>query len=112
MGSMIYGASTEYTFDDRLLSHLKIAIVSKLRLGDSFLLNWSVSADEGSGRMSLWMSPSVPLQFHFKGSKAPELNRVWLEALERSSHSLRGMIVMSEKEAEEYVKAAGRAVAP
>ncbi len=112
MGSLVYGANTEYAFEDRLLAHLKIAIIGKLRVNDSFLLNWSIPASEGSGRVSLWMSPGIPLQFHFKGSRAPELNRIWLEAMERSSHSLRGMIVMGEQEAEDYIKAAGRATAP
>ncbi len=112
MGSLVYGANTEYGFDDRVLAHLKIAIIAKLRVNDAFLLNWTVPASEGSGRVSLWMSAGIPLQFHFKGSKAPELNRTWLEAMERSSHSMRGMVVMSESEAEDYIKAAGRATAP
>jgi len=112
MGSLIYGASTEYSFEDRLLAHLKLAIIAKLRVGDSFLLNWSIPASSGSGRISLWMSPAVPLQFHFKGSKAPDVNRIWLEALERSSHSIRGMVVMEEAEAVGYIREAGHATPP
>lgn len=107
MGYLIYGSGTDYEFDDRVLAHLKIAIVAKLRLQESFLINWSVPSDAGSGRISLWISPAVPLQFRFAGSKPPELNRVWLDALARSSHGIRGMVVMGEDEAIEYLKAAG-----
>lgn len=107
MGYLIYGGGAEYEFDDRVLAHLKIAIVAKLRLQESFLINWTIPASQGSGRASLWMSPGVPLQFRFSGSKPPELNRVWLDALARSSHGIRGMVVMGEPEAEEYLRAAG-----
>ena len=103
MGFLIYGSGAEYEIDDRTLSHLKIAIVAKLRLQESFLINWTVPPEEGSGRVSLWLSPAVPLQFRFSGSKPPELNRVWLEALALSSHGTRGMVVMPESEAEGFL---------
>ena len=100
MGYLIYGAGTEYEIEDRALAHLKMAVVSKLRLQESFLLNWSLSPADGSGRVSLWLSPSIPLQFRFSGSKAPELNRVWLQALTHSAHGTRGMVLVREEEAE------------
>ena len=90
-----------------MLAHLKIAIVAKLRMQESFLVNWTVPAERGSGRVSLWISPAIPLQFRFTGSKPPELNRAWLDAMARSSHGARGMVVMGEHEAVEYLKAAG-----
>ena len=105
MGHLIYGSGAEYEIDDRTLSHLKIAILSKLRLQESFLLNWTIDASRGSGRVSLWLSPAVPLQFRFSESRPPELNRVWLEALARSSHSTRGMMLMTEDEAADYLAA-------
>jgi len=107
VGYLIYGTGAEYEIEDRVLAHLKIAIVGKLRLQEPFLLNWTIPGDQGSGRMSLWISPSIPLQFRFSGSKPPELNRVWLDALSRSSHGVRGMVIMAEHEAAAYLKAAG-----
>lgn len=107
MGYLVYGSGTEYEFDDRVLAHLKIALVAKLRLQESFLLNWVVPSDRGSGRVSVWISPGIPLQFHFSGSKPPELNKVWLDALARSSHGIRGMVVLREEDAQEYLNSAG-----
>jgi len=104
MGYLIYGAGAEYEIEDRVLAHLKIAVVAKLRLQESFLLNWSLSPSDGSGRVSLWLSPSVPLQFRFSGSKPPELNRLWLQALAHSAHSGRGMILMAEDEVDSYLE--------
>lgn len=107
MGYLIYGSAVEYELDDRVLAHLKIAIVAKLRLQESFLVNWTVPPELGSGRVSVWMNPGVQLQFRFSSGQAPELNKVWLDALARSAHGLRGMIVMTEDEAPDYLKTAG-----
>ena len=107
MGHLVYGHGAEYEVEDRALAHLKIALVAKLRLQESFLVNWSIPAAQGSGRVSLWIAPSIPLEFRFSGSKPPELNRVWLDALSRSSHGVRGMVLMNEDEAAGYLKAAG-----
>jgi hypothetical protein len=103
VGYLIYGPGAEYEIADRELAHLKIAIVAKLRLQESFLLNWSLSPSDGSGRVSLWLSPAIPLQFRFSGSKPPELNRNWLQALAHSAHGSRGMVLMAETEAESYM---------
>lgn len=111
MGYLIYGSATEYEFDDRVLAHLKIAIAAKLRLQDSFLLNWVVAPERGSGRVSVWIATGIPLQFRFVETTPPELNRSWLDALARSAHGMRGMVVMDETEAEEYLSSAGSATA-
>lgn len=103
MGYLVYGAGAEYEIDDRTLAHLKIAVISKLRRQESFLLNWAVGVDDGSGRVSLWLSPAIPLQFRFFGNRPPALNQDWLTALARSAHSSRGMILMGEDEAATYL---------
>jgi hypothetical protein len=103
LGYLIYGAGTEYAIEDRLLAHLKMTIAAKLRLQESFLLSWKIPVESGSGRIELWMSPSIPVQFRFSESQPPELNRAWLEALALSSHSARGMRVMSEGEASRFL---------
>ncbi|WP_437440952.1 DUF7882 family protein [Rathayibacter oskolensis] len=53
------------------LAHVKLALTAKLRRQESFLLSWPIAADQGSGRMSLWMAPTLPLQFQFSGSRPP-----------------------------------------
>ncbi|AYG03576.1 hypothetical protein D7I44_08550 [Gryllotalpicola protaetiae] len=111
MGTLTY-AGFDYRIEDRLLAHLKIAIAAKLRVGEAFLLNWQIPVDEGSGRVSLWISPDIPLSFRFSGSKPPEMNRRWLDALARSAHGIRGMVVMNEDQAAEYVAKAGSPAAP
>lgn len=103
MGFLIY-AGVDYEIEDRTLAHLKAAVGHRLRMQESFFISWLVPVEKGSGRISLWVSPSVPIVFRFAGSRAPELNPVWLEALRTLSHTSRGMLVLTEAEAEAYMK--------
>lgn len=96
----MYGFGTEYEIDDRTLAHLKVVIAAKLRRQENFFLSWTNEPEAGSGRISLWLSPSIPLQFRFYGSRQPQLNRAWLEVLTDLSHTARGLIIVSEAEAE------------
>jgi hypothetical protein len=103
MGILIYGGSQQYRFDDRVLSHLKIAISTKLRMHDGFLVSWQIPADEGAGRVSLWVSPAIPIQYVFENTTPPQLNREWLDAMMSSAASARGMIVMPEDQVAGYL---------
>ncbi len=103
MGTLIYGASERYEFDDRLLAHIKMAMIVKLRRRESFLMNWSLPQEHGSGRMSLWMSPFIQLQFRFSGGRAPVLNRAWVEALTMTAHRTGGMEIMAEADAAQFI---------
>lgn len=104
MGYLIYGAGAEYEIEDRALAHLKIAVGQKLRRQESFFVSWSNTLEQGSGRISLWVSPSIPLIFRFAGSRAPELNPIWLGVLRDLAHTPRGMVLLTESEAEAYAK--------
>ncbi|WRS30634.1 hypothetical protein U6G28_02795 [Actinomycetaceae bacterium MB13-C1-2] len=103
MGFLIYGGTQEYEFDDRTLAHLKVVLTMKLRLQESFLVSWINPAERGGGRFSIWLSPSIPLAFRFVGGRAPELNRDWIEALTETSNGSRGLVVLSESEAQQYL---------
>ena len=94
MGALIYDGN-EVEFDDRLLAHLHVVIMQKLRRGESFSLSWRERHDTG-GRSALWLHPSIPLYFRFAGSKPPALNREWVQALVLASNSSQGLVVMPE----------------
>jgi hypothetical protein len=95
MGTLIYdGQAIE--FDDRLLAHLQIVIVQKLTRRESFLMSWLNAVSIGDGRTSIWLDHTIPLRFHFLGSRTPEINRDWLERLTGSAASSTGLIVYGE----------------
>jgi len=95
VGKLIYGSmATSVDIDDRVLSHLRIAVMTKLRRGEPFMFD--VEMGEGLGRRSLWIHPSVPLQFHFHGSRGPRINRAWVEALLQTAGSPGGLTLVPE----------------
>lgn len=115
MGRLVYADQSSFDIDDRTLSHLKLAVSAKLRRGESFTLNWVVPAQNGSGRVALWLSASIPLQFQFSASVPDPVNRTWLEALMTSAWGGEGMTLMPEEDASEYLarsRSASRSSAP
>lgn len=102
MGTLIYGGNSRHEFDDRVLSHLKIALVLKLREEASFFLSWQLAPEEGNGRASILISRDIPLEFRFSGGRQPETNPEWIEVLLELSRSPRGLVLLSETEAAAY----------
>jgi hypothetical protein len=94
MGKLIYGNDSSIVLDDRLLAHLKVAVIAKLRRDEKFSLSWM--HDDGGGRSTIWVHPGIPLRFQFDGSRAPVLNRAWVEALVMSANSTGGLQLVPE----------------
>ncbi|MBT2516737.1 hypothetical protein J7E29_04770 [Streptomyces sp. ISL-90] len=98
MGTLYYGDSgTPIGIEDRALAHLKIAVTTKLRRGESFTLSWQHADDQPRGRSTLWLHPSIPLRFVFDEPEAPELSRSWVEDLMRSANSTGGIQLVPEQ---------------
>ncbi|MFF2493964.1 ATP-dependent DNA ligase [Agromyces sp. NPDC058064] len=104
MGKLIYNSSTrELDIDDRTLAHLRIAILNKLRRSESFAMTWEHGVENGSGRTTLWLNESIPLQFVFSGNRPPTLNRLWIEQLLLTANSTSGLHLVPEPaETEEF----------
>ena len=94
VGTLFYGDSgTPVDIDDRALAHLKVAITTKLRRGESFMFSWRHDSGEPRGRSSLWLHPAIPLRFVFEEVEAPELSREWIEELMRSANATGGIVM-------------------
>lgn len=97
VGTLYYGDSgTPIGIEDRALAHLKVAITTKLRRGESFTLSWRHGDDQPRGRSTLWLHPSIPLRFVFDEPETPELSRPWIEDLMRSANSTGGIQLVPE----------------
>ncbi|MFF1876098.1 hypothetical protein [Kitasatospora herbaricolor] len=96
MGTLTYGGTTSYDFDDRTLLHLQLAIASKLRRHESFLLTWQRDQDASGGRLSIWLDRAIPLVFEFTSNDRPRLNPQWIERLVSTSHRPSGMALTAE----------------
>ncbi|MDJ0337515.1 ATP-dependent DNA ligase [Cryobacterium sp. PH31-O1] len=98
MGSLTYDRVV-VEFEDRMLAHLQLVIIQKLRRGESFLLSWRDAAVVGDGRSSAWLHPAIPLYFKFAGGHAPTINANWVAQLTRSANSSQGLVVTAEESA-------------
>ncbi|KAA9150073.1 ATP-dependent DNA ligase [Microbacterium lushaniae] len=95
MGKLIYtGLGYSFDIEDRALAHLRVIFMNKLRRGEPFLFHHT--AGDGSGTRSSWIHPSIPVVFHFYGSRAPVLNRRWVEDLMREANGPHGLTVVPE----------------
>lgn len=101
MGTLIYDGADGFTFDDRVLAHLQAVIATKLRRREGFLLLW---ADRTAGSAptlrSIWLDPSISIQFVFAHPKLPELNREWLAILTEKANGNAGLMLDDELRAE------------
>lgn len=99
VGRFIYDTNANSVdIEDRTLAHLRIVVMNKLRRGEPFMFD--VEMGDGSGRRSFWVHPSVPLQFHFYGSRHPAINRAWVEALMAAASGPSGMVIVPEPPAD------------
>ncbi|WP_210508920.1 ATP-dependent DNA ligase [Naasia sp. SYSU D00057] len=98
MGKLIYGTDAGIDIEDRVLAHLQVVILSKMRRSESFAFSWEYGREAGSGRTTIWVHPSMNLRFRYNGSRAPELNRAWLEELSVLANSANGLRLIPEPE--------------
>jgi len=95
MGTLFY-AGEAIPMDDRTLAHLKVAVVTKLRRGESFTLSWTHPDDGHGGRTTIWMHETIPLRFEFLEPEAPALHREWIEEILRSANTTGGIQLTPE----------------
>lgn len=97
MGTLYYGASrTAVRIDDRMLAHLRVVAVSKLRRNESFMLTWLEPNDHGDGRAAIWVHPSTDLIFRFDGGHNPDIDKELLEKLSYEAMSPTGVQISAE----------------
>lgn len=96
MGQLHYDAVASFAFDDRSLAHLRAVIVAKLNLQESLVFTW---LDAGQQR-SIWIHPSIPLQFEFDAEQTPELNPAWIEQIMVLANSTTGLRWIEEPDSE------------
>jgi hypothetical protein len=98
VGTLSYDGEN-FELDDRVLTHLQIAISTKLRRGENFFLSWQVPVERGSGRHAIWIDNGVPIHFYYSGSRAISINRDWIETMIVSAGRASGLVLIDEAEA-------------
>jgi hypothetical protein len=77
MGFFVYDDVRAIRVDDRVLAHLQIVVIDKLRRQEKFILN----LNNGHGLVTMWLNAYTPMQFVYEGNRAPRINIAWIELL-------------------------------
>ncbi|WP_303709147.1 MULTISPECIES: ATP-dependent DNA ligase [Microbacterium] len=96
MGRFIYDGSTKVEVEDRALRHLQLVMTAKLRRGEPFPYSWKEDASIGGGRITVWLHAGSSLVFKYVGSRQPEVNRAWVDALAYTANSPGGLYLVPE----------------
>ena len=91
MGTLKYDGTT-VEFPDRVLAHIEIVVVQKLRRQEAFFMFWHES-EGGGGRTGVWMHPAALVTFHYASSAPAEVDRDWVARLVAGASSAAGMFV-------------------
>ena len=95
MGTLKYD-DVSVEFDDRLLAHLEIVIVQKLRRQEAFLMTWQHTDGIEGGRSGIWLHANSSLMFRFDGKDKVLVDHDWLAALMVSANSPMGLVVSGD----------------
>ncbi|RUQ07846.1 MULTISPECIES: ATP-dependent DNA ligase [unclassified Microbacterium] len=96
MGRFIYEGSAKIEVEDRALRHLQLVMTAKLRRGEPFPYTWKEDASIGGGRITVWIHAGSSMVFKYVGSRQPEVNRAWVDALAYTANSPSGLYLVPE----------------
>src|SRR5699024_231839 len=82
----------------RTLAHLKAVILIKLRRGTSFAMSWPHSLDSASARSTIWMNPTILVEFVCSRNRVATPNRMCIELILRSANAPEGLQMIPEPE--------------
>jgi hypothetical protein len=91
MGRLAYGAIPRtIAIDDRLLAHIEVVVLSRLRRNNAFALRWT-EAGERLGRRTIWIHQATDLTFEYDQAEQGELDRELLDQLAKAADSNAGI---------------------
>ncbi|WP_136588147.1 MULTISPECIES: ATP-dependent DNA ligase [Actinomycetes] len=94
MGRLIYQERTVVDIEDRLLSHLRIVVMNKLRRQESFMLNLP---HPEHGKLSIWFHPATPIVMQFYGSRPPQIDKHLIEEMMEQASGPDGLTLPSTR---------------
>lgn len=96
MGHLTYGALQRMiVVEDRLLAHIEVVVLSRLRRNNAFAMRWTQTGEQG-GRRTIWIHQSTDLYFEYDEAQQPELDRELLDQLAKAADSNAGINLHSD----------------
>lgn len=104
VGALIYGVAPAIEMDDRVLRHVQVVMIQKLRRNEAFAFNWDqepgVGSDissEGGAHGTIWISHASQLYFRYDGPRnSHQINPAWIDLLMRATYRADGLSAIPE----------------
>ncbi|ASD23389.1 MULTISPECIES: ATP-dependent DNA ligase [Cryobacterium] len=94
MGRFIYDSTLTVILDDLLLSHLQAVVGAKFRLQQSFYFSWGYPGKTGESRTTIWLTPGISVQFHYRTARAHALDRDRISTFLAQANSPSGLVLV------------------
>ena len=94
MGRFVYNSTLNILLDDEELGHLQAVIGAKFRLQQSFYFTWTRPASTGEYRSTIWLTPHIPLQFHYRRALSAALDRDRINDMYAQANSPGGLLLL------------------
>lgn len=108
MGKLYYGYGSEpLNIPDRLLAHIRVVTMTKLRRQESFPLTW-LHDDGEDGRTTMWIHAAIPLKFVFDCAQSEAVDRSILQQLVDEANTTAGMVVGGADDVERPIELPAR----
>ncbi|MFJ6653836.1 ATP-dependent DNA ligase [Microbacterium sp. NPDC091313] len=79
MGRLFYRSDAIFDIDDRVLAHVRIVVMNKLRRNEGFMLQAPHS--DGVRHVSMWVHASNALSMQFYGGRPPAIDKDLVERM-------------------------------
>ncbi|WP_394552496.1 ATP-dependent DNA ligase [Agromyces sp. MMS24-JH15] len=77
MGFFVFDDNRPIQLDDRVLAHLQVVIIDKLRRNESFEL----ALQRNGVLVSMWVNCQMPIEFVYEGNRQPRINWRWAQVM-------------------------------
>lgn len=92
MGRLVHQDRYVFDIEDRMLSHLRIVIMNKLRRQEPFMLQ---APHPDQGTLSIWLHPGTPIVLQFYGSRPPSIDTALIEQMMHDASGPHGLVLDS-----------------
>jgi hypothetical protein len=90
---ILHYSSQAFEINDVALAHLRLVVNQKIRKRESFYVNWIREPSAGSGRVTIWVSPDLPIAFHVPELSKADWHPEWVQQMLEEGHSSHGISV-------------------
>jgi hypothetical protein len=97
MGQFIYGSLIKVTIHDTTLAHLEAVVGARFRRDEPFYLSWCWQVNTGESRTTVWLHPTISVQYRYLTTRRPALDRDRIAQMLLEANTTPGLRIMLDE---------------